>query len=277
MMMRRRRQLTILSQDEIQKMREAGRVAAELLCHLGEMVEPGISTQALNDEAERWGEAHGVTHAPKGYKGFPRSICTSINEVICHGIPTADRILLEGDIISIDVTPVLDGFHGDTCATFFVGEVSPEARKLVEVTAQCLMRGVKEIRPGRRIGDIGAAIQAHAEPKGFSVVRDFIGHGVGRAFHGAPEVPHYGTRNTGLRFRPGMAFTVEPMINAGDYPVQILDDDWTALTRDRSLSAQFEHTLVVTPDGVEAMTCREGEDPFKVAPGGQIKFDEIGL
>lgn len=277
MMMRRRRPLTLLSKDEIQSMREAGRIAAELLCHLGKMVEPGISTQAINDEAERWGKAHGVIHAPLGYKGFPRSICTSVNEVICHGIPTPERILKNGDIISIDVTPVLNGFHGDTCATFFVGEVSPQTRKLVEVTAQCLMRGIREVSPGRRIGDIGAAIQAHAEPKGFSVVRDFIGHGVGRTFHSAPEVPHYGKRNTGLRFRPGMAFTIEPMINAGDYPVEILSDNWTALTRDRSLSAQFEHTLVVTEDGFEIMTCREGDDPFKVVPGCQLNFDDIGL
>lgn len=275
--MRRRRQLTLLSKDEIQKMREAGQLAAELICHLGDMVEPGISTQDLNDEAERWGKAKKVIHAPFNYKGFPRHICTSVNEVICHGIPTPERILKDGDIISIDVTPILNEFHGDTCATFFVGEPAAETRELVEVTAQCLMRGIREIRPGKRIGDIGAAIQAHAEPKGFSVVRDFIGHGIGRNFHGAPEVPHYGTRNTGLRLRPGMAFTVEPMINIGDFGVKVLDDEWTAITRDRSLSAQFEHTLVVTEDGVEIMTVREGEDPFKIAPGGKINFDEIGL
>lgn len=277
MKMRRRRQLTLLSTDEIQKMREAGQTAAELICLLGDMVEPGISTQELNDEAERWAKKKKVTHAPFNYKGFPRSICTSVNEVICHGIPSADRILKDGDIISVDVTPVLDGFHGDTCATFFVGEPAAETRQLVEVTAQCLMRGIREIRPGKRVGDIGAAIQAHAEPQGFSVVRDFIGHGIGRTFHSSPEIPHYGTRNTGLRFRPGMAFTVEPMINIGDYGVKVLDDDWTAITRDHSLSAQFEHTLVVTEDGVEVMTCREGDDPFKIAPGGKLKLDEIDL
>lgn len=275
-MRRRRRQLTILSDDEVQKMREAGQTAAALLCHLGEMIEPGISTQDINDEAEAWAKKTGHTHAPYGYKGFPRSICTSVNEVVCHGIPNKDKTLADGDIISVDVTPIVDGFHGDTCATFFVGEPSEEARKLVEVTAQCLMRGIQEIRPGKRIGDIGAAIQAHAESEGFSVVRDFIGHGVGRDFHGAPEVPHFGKRNTGMRFRPGMAFTVEPMINVGDYPVKVLDDDWTAITRDRSLSAQFEHTLVVTDDGVEIMTHCEGDDPMKVAPGCQVRFDEIG-
>lgn len=275
-MRRRRRQLTLLSADEIQKMREAGAYAAELLCHLGEMVEPGITTQDIDDEAVRWVKEAGATHAPHGYKGFPRSICTSVNEVVCHGIPKKERVLEDGDIVSIDVTPILDGFHGDNCATFFVGEVSDEARKLVEVTAQCLMRGINEIRPGKRIGDIGAAIQAHAEANGFSVVRDFIGHGIGRTFHGAPEVPHFGKRNTGIRFRPGMSFTVEPMINAGKYPVEVLDDDWTAVTKDGSLSAQFEHTVVVTDDGVEIMTHREGDDPQKVSPGCSIKFDDIG-
>lgn len=275
-MRRRRRQLTLLSTKEIAKMREAGQFAATLLCHLGEMIEPGISTQDLNDEAERWVDERGATHAPYGYKGFPRSICTSVNEVVCHGIPNKDKVLEDGDIISVDVTPIVDGFHGDSCATFFVGEVSDEAKKLVEVTAQCLMRGINEIRPGKRIGDIGAAIQAHAEAEGFSVVRDFIGHGIGRNFHGAPEIPHFGKRNTGMRFRPGMAFTVEPMINLGDYPVEVLDDDWTAVTRDRMLSAQFEHTVVVTDDGVEIMTHREGDDPQKVSPGCAINFDEIG-
>ena len=275
-MRRRRRQLTILSADEIDKMRQAGQFAAELLCHLGEMIEPGISTQEIDDEAVRWAEERGATHAPHGYKGFPRSICTSVNEVVCHGIPKDERVLEDGDIVSVDVTPILDGFHGDTCSTFFVGEPSDQARKLVEVTAQCLMRGIQEIRPGKRIGDIGAAIQAHAESKGFSVVEAFIGHGIGRTFHTAPEIPHFGKRNTGMRFRPGMAFTVEPMINVGTYDVEVLDDDWTAVTKDRELSAQFEHTIVVTADGVEVMTHREGDDPLEVSPGCHLKFDEIG-
>jgi methionyl aminopeptidase len=274
-MRRRRRQLTLLSPKEIDKMRQAGKVAAELLCHMGEMIEPGITTQQLDDEAVRWAKARGATHAPHGYKGFPRSICTSVNEVVCHGIPE-ERTLVEGDIVAVDVTPITDGFHGDNCATFFVGEVSPEARKLVEVTAQCLLRGIKEIRPGKRVGDIGAAIQAHAEAEGFSVVRDFIGHGVGRDFHSAPEIPHFGKRNTGMRFRPGMSFTVEPMINAGEFPVEVLDDDWTAVTKDRTLSAQFEHTVVVTEDGVEILTHRQEDDPFEVAPGCQLRFEEIG-
>lgn len=270
--MRRRRRLVILSDDEIEKMRRAGRLAADLLCHLGRMVEPGISTQELNDEAMAFAERHDVEHAPLGYKGFPRAICTSVNEVVCHGIPEESRVLADGDIVSIDVTPILDGFHGDTCATFPVGDISEEAARLIQVTADCLMSGIREIRAGKRIGDIGAAIQAHAERSGFSVVRDFIGHGIGRTFHGAPEVPHFGQQNTGMRLRRGMAFTVEPMINAGDYPTRVLEDNWTAVTRDGSLSAQFEHTLVVTREGVEVMTVREGVDPFELAPGCQTKI-----
>ena len=273
--MRRRQQLIILSEDEIEKMRAAGQLAAELLCHLGEMVEPGISTQQLDDEANAYAEKRGAEHAPLGYKGFPRSICTSVNEVVCHGIPDEGHVLQDGDIIAIDVTPILDDFHGDTCATFFVGEPSEEARRLVEVTAECLRRGVKEIRAGKRLGDIGAAIQSYAESNGFSVVRDFIGHGIGRQFHGAPQVPHFGKRNSGIRLRPGMAFTVEPMINAGDYPTEVLEDDWTAVTQDRTLSAQFEHTIVVTEEGVEIMTHREGDDPFEITPGCHLHYDDF--
>lgn len=250
-------------------MRAAGQLAADLLCHLGEMVEPGITTQELNDEAMAFAEKHEVEHAPLGYKGFPRAICTSVNEVVCHGIPEEGRTLEDGDIVAIDVTPILDGFHGDSCATFPVGDISETAQELIQVTADCLMRGIAEIRAGKRLGDIGAAIQEHAEANDFSVVRDFIGHGIGRTFHGAPEVPHFGTRNSGLRLRRGMAFTVEPMINVGDYPTKVLDDDWTAVTTDGSLSAQFEHTIVVTQSGVEVMTMREGLDAFEVAPGCQ--------
>lgn len=271
--MRRRRRLIILSEDEIKKMRAAGQLAADLLCHLGEMVEPGITTQDLDDEAMAFAEKHDVKHAPLGYKGFPKAICTSVNEVVCHGIPEEGRTLEEGDIVSIDVTPILDGFHGDNCATFAVGEISETAQKLIQVTADCLMRGIREIRAGKRLGDIGAAIQEHAEANGFSVVRDFIGHGIGRTFHGAPEVPHFGTRDSGLRLRRGMAFTVEPMINVGEYPTKVLDDDWTAVTTDGSLSAQFEHTIVATQDGVEVMTMREGLDPFEVAPGCQTEIN----
>ncbi|MFB6262706.1 MAG: type I methionyl aminopeptidase [Bradymonadaceae bacterium] len=268
------RQLEILSSDEIDRMRRAGRLAAELLARLGGMVEPGVTTGELDDEAVRFAEEHGAEHAPLDYKGFPRSICTSINEVVCHGIPDDDRELEEGDIVAIDVTPVVDDFHGDTCATFFVGEPEPEAVELVEVTAEALRRGLKQVRAGKRIGDIGASIQNYVESQGFSVVRDFIGHGIGRSFHAAPQVPHFGSFNTGMRMRPGMAFTIEPMVNVGDYPTQVLSDDWTAVTADGSLSAQFEHTIIVERDGVEVTTVPEGQDPLEVSPAEVVDYDE---
>ncbi|MDZ8027305.1 MAG: type I methionyl aminopeptidase [Nostoc sp. SerVER01] len=256
--------IVILSQRELEKMRQAGRLAAKLLKHLEPMVKPGVSTLELNDEAERWTQAHGAKSAPLGYKGFPKSICTSVNEVICHGIPNAKQILKEGDIINIDVTPIVEGYHGDTSKTFFVGTPSPKAKKLVEVTEKCLRLGIAEVKPGGRIGDIGAAIQEYAEAEGFSVVRDFVGHGVSNIFHTAPDIPHYGTRGKGKRLRPGMVFTIEPMINEGTYEVEVLSDKWTAVTRDRKLSAQFEHTLAVTEDGVEILTLPEGENYWGV-------------
>jgi len=246
--------IVLLSSREIEKMRQACQLAAQLLAYLEPMVQPGVSTLELNDAAEAWTHQHGAKSAPLGYHGFPKSICTSINEVVCHGIPNAKQILQEGDIINIDVTPLLDGYHGDTSKTFFVGEPSPTARKLVEVTEECLMRGIAAVKPGARIGDIGAAIQTYAEAAGFSVVRDFVGHGVGRIFHTAPQIPHYGTAGKGRKLRPGMVFTIEPMINEGTYEVEVLEDKWTAVTKDRKLSAQFEHTIAVTQDGVEILT-----------------------
>lgn len=246
--------IELLSSRELEKMRQAGRLAAELLRHLEPMVKPGVSTLEINDEAERWTKAHGAKSAPLGYHGFPQSICTSVNEVVCHGIPNAKQILKEGDIINIDVTPLVDGYHGDTSKTFFVGTPSPTAKRLVEVTEECLRRGIAEVKPGARIGDIGAVIQEYAESQGFSVVRNFTGHGVHRVFHAAPEVPHYGKRGTGKRLRPGMVFTIEPMINEGTWEVEVLEDGWTALTLDRKLSAQFEHTVAVTESGVEILT-----------------------
>lgn len=259
--------IVLLSSREIEKMRRAGRLAAELLDHLAPMVKPGVSTLELNDEAERWTRAHGAKSAPLGYHGFPKSICTSINEVVCHGIPSAKQILKDGDIINIDVTPILDGYHGDTSKTFFVGTPSPTAKKLVEVTEECLRRGIAAVKPGARIGDIGAAIQEYAEGNGFSVVRDFVGHGVSNIFHTAPQVPHYGTRGKGKRIRPGMVFTIEPMINEGTWEVEVLADKWTAVTKDRKLSAQFEHTLAVTEDGVEILTIPEADTQMKSAEG----------
>jgi methionyl aminopeptidase len=246
--------IVLLSSREIEKMRRAGRLAAELLSYLEPMVQPGISTLELNDMAEEWTQKRGARSAPLGYHGFPKSICTSINEVVCHGIPNAQEILRDGDIINIDVTPILEGYHGDTSRTFFVGEPSGLAKHLVEVTEECLSRGIAAVKPGARIGDIGAAIQEYAEARGFSVVRDFVGHGVSRIFHTAPQIPHYGTRGKGKKLRPGMVFTIEPMINEGTWEVEVLADNWTAVTKDRKLSAQFEHTVAVTQDGVEILT-----------------------
>jgi len=252
--------ITLLSKRELEKMRQAGRLAATLLHHLSTLVQPGVSTLALNDEAERWTRAHGAKSAPLGYKGFPKSICTSVNEVVCHGIPNKKQILKAGDIINIDVTLIVDGYHGDTSKMFFVGEPSPLARKLVEVTDECRRRGIEVVKPGAKIGDIGAAIQEYAESQGFSVVQDFVGHGISNVFHTAPQIPHYGKRGTGRRLRPGMVFTIEPMINEGTWEVEVMADQWTALTRDRKLSAQCEHTIAVTEDGVEILTPYPGEE-----------------
>lgn len=249
--------ITLLSKREIEKMRRAGILAAQLLDHLTPMVQPGVSTLELNDEAERWTQKHGAKSAPLGYHGFPKSICTSVNEVICHGIPNEKKILQDGDIINIDVTPILDGYYGDTSRTFFVGTPSPIAKKLVEVTQECLRRGIEAVHPNAKIGDIGAAIQEYAEAQGFSVVRDFVGHGISNIFHTAPQIPHYGTKGKGKRLRPGMVFTIEPMINEGTWEAKILEDKWTAITKDGKLSAQFEHTIAVTEDGVEILTLPE--------------------
>ncbi len=246
--------ITLLSSREIEKMRRAGHLAAQLLHHLGTLVQPGISTWELDEEAERWTQAHGAKSAPLGYKGYPKSICTSLNEVICHGIPHRKQILKDGDILNIDVTLIVDGYHGDTSKMFFVGEPSPVAKKLVDVTEECRRRGIAVVKEGARIGDIGAAIQEYAEAAGFSVVRDFVGHGISNVFHTAPQIPHYGKRGTGKKLRAGMVFTIEPMINEGTYEVEMLDDGWTAVTRDRKLSAQCEHTIVVTKDGYEILT-----------------------
>lgn len=251
--------ITLMSSREIEKMRQAGQMAAQLLAYLEPLIKPGANTLELNDAAEEWTRKHGAKSAPLGYPSgsdnpFPKSICTSVNEVVCHGIPNAQQILRDGDIINVDVTPLVDGYHGDTSKTFLVGDPSPLARKLVKVTEECLWLGIKAVKPGARIGDIGAAIQEYAEAQGFSVVRDFVGHGVGRIFHTAPQVPHYGVRGKGRKLRPGMVFTIEPMINEGTWEVEVMEDKWTALTKDRKLSAQFEHTVVVTNEGVEVLT-----------------------
>ncbi|MEW5853484.1 MAG: type I methionyl aminopeptidase [Myxococcota bacterium] len=246
--------VAIKGPEELKKMRAAGRLAAQLMRYIEPHVKPGVSTEELDRLCHEWTVARGAISAPFGYHGFPKHICTSINNVVCHGIPSKRQLLKEGDIINIDVTPILDGYHGDTSETFYVGKVSEKAKDLVETTRECLRRAIAEVKPGARIGDLGAAIQEYAEGRGYSVVRDFVGHGIGRAFHTEPQVPHFGKRGRGLRLRAGMVFTIEPMINAGDYRVEILDDGWTAVTKDGSLSAQFEHTIAVTDTGVEILT-----------------------
>ena len=234
-------------------MRKAGRLAAEVLDFITPHVTAGVTTLALNDLCHDFILDHGATPAPLNYKGFPKSTCISVNHVVCHGIPS-EKTLHDGDILNIDITVILDGWYGDTSRMFWVGEPSVKARRLTEVTYESMMRGIKAVKPGARLGDIGHAIQQYAEAARFSVVRDFTGHGLGRVFHAAPTVLHYGDPGTGMVLEEGMLFTIEPMINTGTWQVKILADGWTAVTRDRGLSAQFEHTVGVTADGVEIFT-----------------------
>jgi len=234
-------------------MRRAGRLAAETLDMIAAHVKPGVTTGALDRLCHDFIVAGGGTPAPLGYKGFPKSICTSVNHVVCHGIP-GDKVLEDGDIVNIDVTTIVDGWHGDTSRMFYVGEVGVKARKLVETTYEAMMHGIAAVKPGATLGDIGHAIQRHAEAQRFSVVRDFCGHGLGQVFHDSPSVLHYGKAGEGMKLRAGMFFTIEPMINAGDWRVKVLNDGWTAVTKDRSLSAQFEHSVGVTETGVEIFT-----------------------
>jgi len=234
-------------------MRKAGRLAAEILDALVPLVQPGMTTEAIDDVVRQMTLDGGAVPATLGYRGYGHSCCISINHVVCHGIPS-DKQLKDGDIVNIDVTPLLDGWHGDSSRMYVVGDVPLKARRLVEVTYECLMIGIEQAKPGNRMGDIGAAIQAHAERQRFGVVREFCGHGVGRLFHDAPEVVHAARAGTGPEMRPGMFFTIEPMINLGKPGVKILDDGWTAVTRDRSLSAQFEHSIGITETGCEIFT-----------------------
>ncbi len=240
-------------------MRVAGRLAAEVLEMIAPHVQPGVTTDELDRLCHDYivNEQQAVP-APLNYHGFPKSICTSLNHVVCHGIPS-DKKLKKGDIINIDITVIKDGYHGDTSQMFFVGEPSIKARRLVEVARECLVVGIKMVKPGVRLGDIGHAIQQYAESHNFSVVREYCGHGIGKEFHEEPQVLHYGSPATGAILKPGMTFTIEPMINAGKRNVTLLPDDWTVITKDRSLSAQWEHTILVTEDGVEVLTLRQGE------------------
>jgi methionyl aminopeptidase len=252
-------EVEIMTPAALDRMREACRIAAETLSMVGPQIKAGMSTDDINTLVHNYTLERGAWPSPLNYKGFPKSVCTSVNEVVCHGIP-GKVVLRDGDIVNVDVTsyyPRTNGFHGDTSATFFVGEPSDEARQVVEVARRCLELGIAQVKPGNRIGDIGAAIQEYAEAQGCSVVRDYIGHGIGREFHMAPQVPHFGKRGTGKRLKPGMVFTIEPMINVGHYETEVLEDGWTVITSDGSLSAQFEHTVVVTASGVEVLTRRD--------------------
>ena len=247
------RRITIHTPDDFVGMRRAGRLAAETLDMIGPLVRSGITTAELDRVCHDFILAHGATPAPLGYRGYPKSICTSINHVVCHGIP-GERVLVDGDVINIDVTVILDGWHGDTSRMYAAGEASTKARLLLDVTYDALMLGVAAVKPGATLGDIGHAIQVFVEKQRFSVVRDFCGHGIGRRFHEPPNVLHFGKPGEGPVLRPGMFFTIEPMVNAGRPEVKILDDGWTAVTRDRSMSAQFEHMVGVTETGCEIFT-----------------------
>ena len=239
--------------EEYEAMRAAGRLAAECLDMITEHVVPGATTGELNRICHEFTLDRGATPAPLGYRGFPKSICTSVNHVVCHGIP-GDKVLREGDIVNIDVTPIVNGWHGDSSRMYPVGGIGVRAQRLIDVTHEALMRGISAVKPGATLGDIGHVIQTYVESKRYSVVRDFCGHGLGRIFHTAPSVLHYGRPGEGVALREGMFFTIEPMVNAGRAETKILSDGWTAVTKDRSLSAQFEHSVAVTADGCEIFT-----------------------
>ena len=248
--------VTIKSPAEIAKMRIAGHLAAQVLEMIAPYVKPGVTTEELDRRCHDFivNEQQAIP-APLNYKGYPKSICTSVNHVVCHGIPN-DKPLKEGDIINLDITVIKDGYHGDTSKMFLLGKVSEWAERLCTVTQECLYKGIEVVRPGAFLGDIGEVIQKHAEKNGFSVVREYCGHGIGKVFHEEPQVLHYGRAGTGLELQAGMTFTIEPMLNQGRAETRLLGDGWTAITKDRKLSAQLEHTLLVTPTGYEILTLR---------------------
>ena len=248
-----RRAINHYDEDGFAGMRKAGRLTAECLDRLTDMVKPGVTTQEIDDFVLQFATRHGAVPATLNYRGYRKSCCTSINHVVCHGIPN-DKPMKEGDIVNIDVTLIVEGWHGDSSRMYTVGTVKRAAQRLIDVTLESLRRGIAAVKPGATLGDIGEAIQSYAEAERCSVVRDFCGHGVGRAFHEPPNILHYGRKGDGIALEPGMIFTIEPMINLGRPHVKLLSDGWTAVTRDRSLSAQFEHTIGVTKDGVEIFT-----------------------
>ena len=250
----------IKSGNDIEKMRVAGKLASEVLEMIGPHVVAGISTEELNSICHKFIiENQNAIPAPLNYKGFPKSICTSVNHQVCHGIPSNDKRLKDGDIINIDVTVIKDEFHGDTSKMFLIGKPSILAERLCRITRECMFKAIDLVKPGLHIGDIGAAIQNHANKNNFTVVKDYCGHGIGKNFHEAPQILHYGIKNTGITLEEGMTFTIEPMINAGKEKTKLLNDGWTVVTQDRSLSAQWEHTILVTNDGHEILPARNEE------------------
>ena len=245
--------------EDFTKLKKAGEITAQALDFVTDKIKPGITTNVIDKLISDFLKSKQATSAPLFYKGFPKSICTSVNHVVCHGIPS-EKTLQEGDILNIDITSYIDGFHGDASRMYCVGQPSIKAQKLIDVTYQSLMRAIKILQPGITLGDIGFAIQSFVEQEGFSVVRDFCGHGIGRLFHEEPSVLHYGRKNDGLKLKEGMVFTIEPMINAGGYQTKVLNDGWTAVTKDKSLSAQFEHTVGITNNGCEIFTLSDKFD-----------------
>ena len=258
--------ITIKTPEDIEKMRVAGRLAAEVLDYIAPFVKPGVTTGELDKLCHDYQvDVQGcipapLNYAPPGHAPYPKSICTSVNHQVCHGVP-GEKKLKNGDVVNLDITVIKDGWHGDTSRMFFVGEPSIQARRLTEITYECMWKGIAMVRPGARLGDIGATIQAHAEAHGFTVVREFCGHGIGRTFHEEPQVLHYGKAGTGPLLEPGMIFTIEPMINAGKRDIRMLGDGWTVVTKDHSLSAQWEHTVLVTETGYEVLTLSAGSPP----------------
>jgi len=249
----KKNRIRIKTPEQIEGIRRAGRLVIETLDLVAPHIRPGMTTDEINTMVYDFTIRHGAIPAPLNYRGFPKSVCISINEVICHGIP-GDRPFKDGDIVNVDVTSILNSYYADASKTFFVGTPGADAQKIVNISVQCLAEGMAVVRPGNTVGDIGYAIQSYAEAQGCSVVREFVGHGVGVDFHEAPQIPHYGKPGSGVRLVPGMVFTIEPMINLGKKELVVLDDGWTAVTKDGSLSAQFEQTLLVTESGVESLT-----------------------
>lgn len=246
--------IVLKSKAEVEKMRRANQVVVEVMKTLGAMVQPGVTTQDLDRVAEDLIRKRGGTPAFKGYRGFPATLCTSINDEVVHGIPSDKRILKEGDVVSVDCGVVLDGFYGDHAITFAVGQIAPRTQRLLEITQEALMKGIEKMVVGNRLGDVGAAVQAHVESEGFGVVRDYVGHGIGRNLHEEPQVPNYGEAGSGLRLKAGMVLAIEPMINEGTGAVKLLSDDWTVVTADGKASAHFEHSVAITENGPDILS-----------------------